>query len=126
MLCPHHPPGDPGGDRGAAGVFQSPAPDAGPTGDPPGQLRQKALFHLSVLPAQGESGVPFKDECGRAGQLHGAAENQKLRAVLREHLQAGDHQGPALAQHQVGVFHGGVRSRPHPGAENRLGGNPGI
>ena len=46
----------------------------------PGQLRQKALFHLSVLPAPRESGFPFKDERGRAGQLHGAAGKPEIVA----------------------------------------------
>lgn len=87
-------------------------------GNPGGQFRQKALQHLSFLSAAGKDRVPAEDECGPAGQLHGTVENGELRPGLREHLKARHYQGTALAQQQVGIFHGGGRTRADSGAES--------
>ena len=48
------------------------------------------------------------------------------RKQIREHLQARHHQGPALAQYEMGVLHGSVRPRPHPAAEDRHRGSAGV
>ena len=74
---------------------------------PAGSFAEKAVFHLSFLPAQRADCLPLKSQRRRARQLYRAAENRKLRPVQREHFQARHYQGPALAQHQVGIFYCG-------------------
>lgn len=87
---------------------------------------KEALFHLSFLSAAGKDGVPAQDECRCPRQLHRAAENPELRAVLREYHEARRHQGPALAPQQVGIFHRCGRARSDPRTEIRLGRGSGV
>lgn len=56
--CSRHPQSDPWGDCGSVGTVPRPARHAGGAGDPGGQLCQKAVFHLSFLPAQRADCLP--------------------------------------------------------------------
>ena len=84
-------------DCRAAGFVQSTAAKSCHARNTLQQLRQKAVFHLSFLPAGGKDHLRPEDEPGRARQLYRAAENTELRPVFRQHLQTGDYQGRALA-----------------------------
>ena len=57
-----HPPGDSGADRSAAGQLQGAAPDPADAGNSGRQLREKAVFYVSFLSAQGKGGVPPENE----------------------------------------------------------------
>ena len=57
-----HPPGDPGADRSAAGQLQGAAGNPADAGNSGRQLREKAVFYVSFLSAQGKGGVPPENE----------------------------------------------------------------
>ena len=116
---PGHPPRDPGRDR-------PPAPDLPPPAQtlllpeiPAGSSRKSSTALIFPI-CRRKDRVSTEDECGPAGQLHGTAENGELRPGFREHLKARHYQGAALAQQQVGIFHGGGRTRADSAAPNRL------
>ena len=80
---------------------------------PAGSFAKKLYStYLSYLPAE-KAAFPLKmnrDDRGSFTELLRTAD------CVGEHLGPRHHQGPALAQHQVGILHGGGRPRPDPAA----------
>ncbi len=83
---------------------------------PAGSFAKKLYSHLPFLSAERKGCLPVKNECGCPRQFYRTAQDRELRSVQRECLETRHHQGPALAQHQVGVFHCGGGPCPDPGA----------
>ena len=118
---PAHPPCEVRRDSGSALQIRRHAAYPHDSGDAFRQFCQTAAEHLPELPAQGEGGLRPEDEHRRARQLHRTREDPRLRPGISKHLQAGRHQGTALAPHQVGAVHRRLRPRPHTDAQRGYG-----
>ena len=86
----------------------------------PGSFEKKLYsMYLSYLPAD-KVAFDLKMNCD-ARVLHRTCQNSGPRPVLRKHFKTRHHQGPALAQFQVGILYRGFRPRADSGAEDRDG-----